>query len=110
MARAASSRRRVSSSRPTKPPDLGYESGTTVSSDYTGHSTRFTGKVDWVQIDLGDDAKDADHYIMHDERLRADAAPSVRASLGRALVWPDFEAPRAQPAPEGMPMHTPHPR
>jgi arylsulfatase len=23
-----------------------------------------------VQIDLGDDAKDADHYIDHDERVR----------------------------------------
>jgi arylsulfatase len=50
--------------------DIGYESGTTVSSDYTAHSSRFNGKVNWVQIDLGDDAKDADHHIDHDERLR----------------------------------------
>jgi hypothetical protein len=26
--------------------------------------------VNWVQIDLGPDAEDADHYISHDERLR----------------------------------------
>jgi hypothetical protein len=50
--------------------DIGYESGTTVSPDYTAHGSRFSGKVNWVQIDLGDDAKDADHYISHDERLR----------------------------------------
>src|ERR1700752_2922182 len=50
--------------------DIGYESGTTVSPDYTAHTSRFNGKIKWVQIDLGDDAKDADHYIDHDERLR----------------------------------------
>jgi arylsulfatase A-like enzyme len=50
--------------------DIGYESGTTVSSDYTAHSSRFSGKVNWVQIDLGSDAEDADHYISHEERLR----------------------------------------
>ena len=31
--------------------DIGYESGTTVSPDYTTHESRFTGKIDWVQID-----------------------------------------------------------
>jgi arylsulfatase len=50
--------------------DIGYESGTTVSPDYSAHDSRFTGKVNWVQIDLGDDAQDADHYIDHEERLR----------------------------------------
>jgi hypothetical protein len=50
--------------------DIGYESGTTVSPDYTAHTSRFNGKINWVQIDLGDDAKDADHYISPEERLR----------------------------------------
>ena len=50
--------------------DIGYESGTTVSPDYTAHTSRFNGKINWVQIDLGDDAKDADHYISAEERLR----------------------------------------
>jgi arylsulfatase A-like enzyme len=50
--------------------DVGYESGTTVSPDYTAHSSRFTGKINWVRIDLGEDAKDADHYIDPDERFR----------------------------------------
>jgi hypothetical protein len=39
--------------------DIGYESGTTVTSAYTAQGSRFTGKINWVQIDLGDD--DHDH-------------------------------------------------
>jgi arylsulfatase A-like enzyme len=48
--------------------DIGYESGTTVSPDYTAHGSRFTGRINWVQVDLGDD--DHDHFIDPDERLR----------------------------------------
>ncbi|MET0145905.1 MAG: arylsulfatase [Ilumatobacteraceae bacterium] len=48
--------------------DIGYESGTTVTADYTAHGSRFTGKINWIQIDLGDD--DHDHFIDPDERLR----------------------------------------
>jgi len=32
-------------------------------------ASRFTGRVQWVQIDLGDDAQDADHLITAEERL-----------------------------------------
>ena len=48
--------------------DVGYESGTAVSPDYTPQTSRFTGKINWVQIDVGDD--DHDHFIDPDERLR----------------------------------------
>lgn len=48
--------------------DIGYESGTAVTRDYTTQTSRFTGKIQWVQIDLGDD--DHDHFIDPDERLR----------------------------------------
>jgi arylsulfatase A-like enzyme len=48
--------------------DIGYDSGTTVTSDYTTAGARFTGKLHWVQIDLGDD--DHDHFIDPDERFR----------------------------------------
>ena len=48
--------------------DIGYESGTPVSPDYTPQSSRFTGKINWVQIDAGTD--DNDHFIDPDERLR----------------------------------------
>ncbi len=48
--------------------DIGYESGTSVTQDYEPKTSRFTGKIHWVQIDLGDD--DHDHLIDPDERLR----------------------------------------
>jgi arylsulfatase len=48
--------------------DIGYESGTTVTPDYTARASRFTGKINWVQLDLGND--DHDHYIDPEERLR----------------------------------------
>ncbi|MEL4318383.1 arylsulfatase [Leifsonia sp. YIM 134122] len=48
--------------------DVGYESGTTVASDYTAERSRFTGKIHWVQIDVG--IEDNDHFIDPDERLR----------------------------------------
>ena len=50
--------------------DVGYESGTTVSPDYTAHTSKFNGKINWVQIDLGKDAEDADHFINDEERVR----------------------------------------
>jgi arylsulfatase A-like enzyme len=48
--------------------DIGYESGTTVTPDYTTATSKFKGKIKWVQIDLGDD--DHDHLIDPDERHR----------------------------------------
>ena len=48
--------------------DIGYESGTTVTPDYTAQNSRFTGKINWVQLDVGTD--DHDHFIDPDERLR----------------------------------------
>ena len=48
--------------------DIGYESGTTVTPDYTAHTSRFTGKINWVQLDVGTD--DHDHFIDPEERLR----------------------------------------
>jgi arylsulfatase len=48
--------------------DIGYESGTTVTTDYTPGTSRFTGKIKWVQLDLGTD--DNDHFIDPEERLR----------------------------------------
>jgi arylsulfatase len=48
--------------------DVGYESGTTVTPEYTAATSRFTGKINWVQIDLGTD--DHDHFIDPEERLR----------------------------------------
>ncbi|WP_285105620.1 arylsulfatase [Promicromonospora sp. MEB111] len=48
--------------------DIGYESGTSVSDAYSAGSSRFTGRIEWVQLDLGSD--DHDHFISPEERLR----------------------------------------
>ena len=48
--------------------DVGYESGTAVSPDYAPQSSRFTGRINWVQIDVGTD--DHDHFIDPEERMR----------------------------------------
>jgi arylsulfatase A-like enzyme len=48
--------------------DVGYESGTAVSPELTPETSRFDGKIDWVQIDLGVD--DNDHLIDPEERLK----------------------------------------
>jgi arylsulfatase A-like enzyme len=47
--------------------DVGRDTGTPVSSDYTRLTSVFNGKVYWVQIDLGKD--NHDHFISADERL-----------------------------------------
>jgi arylsulfatase A-like enzyme len=50
--------------------DIGRDSASPVSDDYAGETSVFTGTVNWVQIDLGEDAEDADHLITPEERLR----------------------------------------
>ena len=48
--------------------DIGYESGTPVTPDYSVGTSKFNGRLNWVQIDAGKD--DHDHFIDPDERLR----------------------------------------
>jgi arylsulfatase A-like enzyme len=50
--------------------DVGSDSATPVSGDYGPHDGHFTGRVDWIQIDLGKDAEDADHLISPEDRYR----------------------------------------
>ena len=50
--------------------DVGSDSATPVSDDYGTANSAFTGRVRWVQIDLGEDARDADHLISAEERYR----------------------------------------
>jgi hypothetical protein len=50
--------------------DLGNDSATSVTDDFTAGETAFTGRVRWVEIDMGEDAEDADHYITPEELLR----------------------------------------
>jgi len=48
--------------------DIGHDSGTPVSADYGAHTSKFTGKIHWVQLDVGVD--DNDLLISPEERLR----------------------------------------
>jgi arylsulfatase len=50
--------------------DVGSDSATPVSDDHGAGDSKFTGRIKWVQIDLGADAEDADHLITPEERLR----------------------------------------
>ena len=50
--------------------DVGRDTASPVSEDYSGETSVFTGQVNWVRIDLGEDAQDADHLITPEERLR----------------------------------------
>jgi arylsulfatase len=70
---AAAAKGRVAATQPLvfsadETTDIGYESGTTVSSSYEVGSSRFTGRIHWVQIDVG--PADDDHRLDPEERLR----------------------------------------
>ncbi len=50
--------------------DIGFEAGSPVHVDYAAPDGRFTGEVNWVEIDVGEAADDPDHYITDEERYR----------------------------------------
>ncbi len=50
--------------------DVGSDTASPVSDDYTSAGSRFTGSVEWVQIDVDDASEDVDHLIGPEERLR----------------------------------------
>ena len=50
--------------------DIGSDTASPVSDDYTSEGSRFTGTVEWVQIDIADAAEDLDHLISPEERLK----------------------------------------
>ena len=52
--------------------DVGSDTGTPVSEDYSGESSRFTGKVNWVELQIGDDSHD--HLISPEELMRVATA------------------------------------
>ncbi|HYN19250.1 MAG TPA: arylsulfatase, partial [Actinomycetes bacterium] len=55
---------------PDETTDVGSDSATPVSDDYGPRTSAFTGRVRWIEIDLGEDAEDLDHLITPEERLR----------------------------------------
>ena len=50
--------------------DVGSDTASPVSDDYTSEGSHFTGTVEWVQIDIADAAEDLDHLITPEERLK----------------------------------------
>ncbi|MGW5239253.1 arylsulfatase [Monashia sp. NPDC004114] len=50
--------------------DVGSDTASPVSPDYTPHGSRFNGKIEWVQLDLAEVEDDADRLVFADERLR----------------------------------------
>jgi arylsulfatase len=49
--------------------DVGSDSGTPVSDDYPDDS-QFNGAIEWVQIDVEENAEDLDHLITPEERMK----------------------------------------
>jgi len=50
--------------------DVGADTATPVSDDYTPSGSVFTGRIEWVQIDIDEAAEDLDHLITDEERYR----------------------------------------
>jgi arylsulfatase len=48
--------------------DVGCDTGTAVSEDYTAATSRFMGTVHWVELNAGDD--NHDHLISPEELMR----------------------------------------
>jgi hypothetical protein len=50
--------------------DVGSDTATPVSDDYSPRESRFTGRIHWVQLDIDKAAEDSDHLITPEERYR----------------------------------------
>ena len=50
--------------------DVGKDAGSPVSPDYTSTDSKFNGIVNWVQMDIDENAEDLDHLITPEERYK----------------------------------------
>jgi arylsulfatase len=50
--------------------DVGKDAGSPVSPDYTSTDSKFNGTVNWVQMDIDENAEDLDHLITPEERYK----------------------------------------
>jgi arylsulfatase A-like enzyme len=50
--------------------DVGKDAGSSVSPDYTSTDSKFSGTVNWVQLDIDEKAEDLDHLITPEERYK----------------------------------------
>ena len=49
--------------------DVGFQAGSPTTDDYGERGTKFTGDVNWVEIDVGKEAINLDHLITPEDRL-----------------------------------------
>ena len=49
--------------------DIGSDTASPVTDDYSAEASSFSGTVNWVQIDIAEAAEDLDHLISPEERL-----------------------------------------
>ena len=49
--------------------DVGNDFGSHVTGDYPAGGPKFSGEVNWVEIDVGKDAENLDHLISPEQRL-----------------------------------------
>ena len=54
--------------------DVGNDTATPVSDDYTSADSTFRGRIQRVQIDIDDAAQDTDHLITAEEQYRVAVA------------------------------------
>ena len=50
--------------------NVGYQAGSPSRPDHGPTGNRFTGEVNWVEIELAKDAENLDHLITPEDRLR----------------------------------------
>jgi hypothetical protein len=54
--------------------DVDFSAGSPVTCDYGTHDNKFTGEVNWVEIDIGKDAISLENLITPRDRLRVAVA------------------------------------
>ena len=85
--------------------DIGADSATPVSDDYSTQNSTFTDRVRWVQIDLGEDAEDADPSSSPQKSAAASQSPcnrapgTVRPSASQAFGETSLTTRRSGPKP-----------
>ena len=57
--------------------DVGADSGSPTSPDYSPAGNKFSGEIDWVQLDIGNDSHD--HLIKPEERFHNRDVAAVTA-------------------------------
>jgi arylsulfatase len=55
---------------PVLPSNVGVDDAYSVSPDYTHRSSRFSGEVNWMEIDMEQAAEESGHLITEEEHYR----------------------------------------